>query len=91
VKNAILGLSLTSSWGNGHATTCRGLAARGHEVLFLERNRQWYGQNRHPRREGAHRLVTERRAMGARARQRVLAEHTAAHRAVELERYLAAL
>ena len=37
----ILGLSVTSSWGNGHATTyrglIRGLAARGHRILFLER------------------------------------------------------
>ena len=41
-----LGLSLSSSWGNGHATTyralLRGLAARGHEVLFLERDVPWY-------------------------------------------------
>ena len=34
---AILGLSITSSWGNGHATTYRGLVERGHNVLFLER------------------------------------------------------
>jgi spore maturation protein CgeB len=38
----ILGLSITSSWGNGHATTYRGLVrelvARGHRVLFLERD-----------------------------------------------------
>jgi spore maturation protein CgeB len=38
----ILGLSITSSWGNGHATTyralVRALAGRGHEVLFLERD-----------------------------------------------------
>ena len=36
-----LGLSITSSWGNWHATTYRGLlralAARGHRLLFLER------------------------------------------------------
>ena len=42
----ILGLSITSSWGNGHATTYRGLvqalAARGHDVLFLERDVLWY-------------------------------------------------
>src|SRR5690606_40196193 len=42
----ILGLSITSSWGNGHATTYRGLArelaARGHRVLFLERDVAWY-------------------------------------------------
>jgi spore maturation protein CgeB len=46
----ILGLSITSSWGNGHATTyralVRGLASRGHTVLFLERNAEWYEQNR---------------------------------------------
>jgi spore maturation protein CgeB len=46
----ILGLSITSSWGNGHATTFRGLvrelAARGHDVLFLERDVPWYASNR---------------------------------------------
>ena len=46
----ILGLSITSSWGNGHATTFRGLVrelnARGHRVLFLERDAQWYRDNR---------------------------------------------
>ena len=46
----ILGLSITSSWGNGHATTNRGLvrelSARGHEVLFLERDAEWYASNR---------------------------------------------
>ena len=46
----ILGLSITSSWGNGHATTyrglMRGLAELGHDVLFLERNQPWYEANR---------------------------------------------
>ncbi len=46
----ILGLSITSSWGNGHATTYRGLvrelAARGHDVTFLERDVPWYADNR---------------------------------------------
>jgi spore maturation protein CgeB len=46
----ILGLSITSSWGNGHATTYRGLvrelAIRGHRVLFLERDVKWYANNR---------------------------------------------
>jgi spore maturation protein CgeB len=50
MKIVILGLSITSSWGNGHATTYRGLvrelAARGHDVLFLERDVPWYAQNR---------------------------------------------
>ena len=47
---AILGLSITSSWGNGHATTYRGLVReltrRGHTVLFLERDKPWYASNR---------------------------------------------
>jgi spore maturation protein CgeB len=46
----ILGLSLSSSWGNGHATTyralLRGLAAEGHRVLFLERDVHWYAAQR---------------------------------------------
>jgi spore maturation protein CgeB len=45
-----LGLSLSSSWGNGHATTfralIRGLAAEGHRVLFLERDVPWYAPHR---------------------------------------------
>ncbi|WP_338061603.1 bifunctional glycosyltransferase/UDP-glucuronate decarboxylase [Sphingomonas pollutisoli] len=51
MKLVVLGLSLGSSWGNGHATTFRALlaafAARGHDVLFLEREVPWYA--------GAHR------------------------------------
>jgi spore maturation protein CgeB len=50
MKIVILGLSITSSWGNGHATTFRGLvrelAGRGHEVTFLERDRPWYASQR---------------------------------------------
>jgi spore maturation protein CgeB len=46
----VLGLSLSSSWGNGHATTYRALikalAERGHRVLFLERNVRWYAAHR---------------------------------------------
>ncbi|MEM5789501.1 MAG: glycosyltransferase, partial [Syntrophobacteraceae bacterium] len=46
----ILGLSITSSWGNGHATTYRALirrlVERGHDVLFLERDVPWYAVNR---------------------------------------------
>lgn len=46
----VLGLSITSSWGNGHATTYRalakGLAARGHKVTFLERDVAWYRRHR---------------------------------------------
>jgi spore maturation protein CgeB len=50
MKIIILGLSITSSWGNGHATTYRALVreltARGHDVLFLERDQPWYAENR---------------------------------------------
>jgi len=50
MKLVVLGLSLSSSWGNGHATTFRALlsafAKRGHEVLFLERDVPWYASNR---------------------------------------------
>lgn len=46
----ILGLSLSSSWGNGHATTyralLRGLKRLGHHALFLERDVPWYAQHR---------------------------------------------
>jgi spore maturation protein CgeB len=45
-----LGLSITSSWGNGHATTYRALVRelvhRGHRVLFLERDVPWYAKAR---------------------------------------------
>jgi nucleoside-diphosphate-sugar epimerase/spore maturation protein CgeB len=50
MKLVVLGLSLSSSWGNGHATTYRALlkafAKRGHEILFLERDVPWYRNNR---------------------------------------------
>lgn len=46
----IVGLSLSSSWGNGHATTFRsligGLSALGHAVHFLERDVPWYAEHR---------------------------------------------
>jgi len=55
MKLVVLGLSLGSSWGNGHATTYRALlkafAKRGHDILFLEREVPWYS--------GAHRDLTE--------------------------------
>jgi spore maturation protein CgeB len=50
MRLVVLGLSLSSSWGNGHATTFRALlkafAARGHDILFLERDVPWYRENR---------------------------------------------
>ena len=50
LRIVFFGLSITSSWGNGHATTYRGLVreltARSHDVLFLERDVPWYADNR---------------------------------------------
>jgi nucleoside-diphosphate-sugar epimerase/spore maturation protein CgeB len=55
MKLVVLGLSLGSSWGNGHATTFRALlrafADRGHDILFLEREVPWYA--------GDHRDLTD--------------------------------
>lgn len=46
MKLVVFGLSLSSSWGNGHATTYRALlrafAARDHEVVFYEWDAPWY-------------------------------------------------
>ena len=50
MKIVIFGLSITSSWGNGHATTFRALARalydRGHRIIFYERDVEWYASNR---------------------------------------------
>ena len=50
MRIVVLGLSITSSWGNGHATNYRALLKaldrRGHDVLFLERDVPWYAANR---------------------------------------------
>jgi spore maturation protein CgeB len=47
---AIFGLSISSSWGNGHATIWRGLVraliSNNHKVTFFERNVPYYAQNR---------------------------------------------
>ena len=50
MKLVIFGLTVSSSWGNGHATLwrglCRALAARGHDVVFFERDVPYYAHNR---------------------------------------------
>ena len=50
MRIVFIGLSITSSWGNGHATVYRSLvkalARRGHEVTFLEHDKPWYAGNR---------------------------------------------
>ena len=50
MKIVIYGLAITSSWGNGHATTYRSLAKalarKGHRVHFVEKDVEWYRSNR---------------------------------------------
>ena len=50
MKLAIFGLSVSSSWGNGHATLwrglCKALANRGHRVVFFERDVPYYAAAR---------------------------------------------
>jgi spore maturation protein CgeB len=50
MKITIFGLSITSSWGNGHATTfralCQALHRRGHRIVFFEHDVEWYENNR---------------------------------------------
>jgi spore maturation protein CgeB len=50
MKITVFGLSITSSWGNGHATTFRALLQalnrRGHRIVFFEHNLEWYQNNR---------------------------------------------
>ncbi|MBV9873115.1 MAG: glycosyltransferase [Verrucomicrobia bacterium] len=50
MRLVVFGLTISSSWGNGHATLWRGLgralADRGHEMAFFERDVSYYSQNR---------------------------------------------
>ena len=50
MKIVVYGLTITSSWGNGHATTYRSLlkalARRGHTIHFIEKDVEWYQNNR---------------------------------------------
>ncbi|MFN7141006.1 MAG: glycosyltransferase [Limisphaerales bacterium] len=50
MKIVIFGLTVSSSWGNGHATLWRGLIKaliqRGHRIVFFERDVPYYAQHR---------------------------------------------
>ena len=50
MKFVIFGLTISSSWGNGHATLWRGLSKaliqRGHEIIFYERDVPYYAEMR---------------------------------------------
>jgi spore maturation protein CgeB len=46
----VFGLTISSAWGNGHATLwrglCRALGARGHRITFFERDVPYYAAHR---------------------------------------------
>jgi len=50
MKLVIFGLTISSSWGNGHATLwralCNALAAQGHKITFFERDVTYYSNHR---------------------------------------------
>lgn len=50
MKIVVFGLTITSAWGNGHATTYRSLLRamkrRGHRIEFVEKDVEWYRKNR---------------------------------------------
>ncbi len=50
MKIVVFGLTISSSWGNGHATLwralCSALAERGHNVVFFERDVEYYASTR---------------------------------------------
>lgn len=50
MKLVIFGLTVSSSWGNGHATLwrglCQALGRRGHQVVFFEKDVPYYAMHR---------------------------------------------
>lgn len=50
MKLVVFGLTISSSWGNGHATLwrglCRALAGRGHAIVFFEHDVPFYALHR---------------------------------------------
>jgi spore maturation protein CgeB len=50
MKLVLFGLTISSSWGNGHATLWRGLiralSRQGHSVVFFEKDVPYYAQHR---------------------------------------------
>lgn len=50
MRIVIFGLTISSSWGNGHATIwrslCHALASRGNEIIFFEKDVSYYASHR---------------------------------------------
>ncbi len=72
MKIVVFGLTISSSWGNGHATLwrglCRALVRRGHRVVFFERDVPYYATQRDLTEMRGLELVLYDRWEGARAR-----------------------
>lgn len=64
MKLVVFGLTVSSSWGNGHATLWRGLIAAlgrlGCETVFFERDQPWYAEHRDLTQPAGGRLVLYR-------------------------------
>jgi len=77
MKIVIFGLTISSSWGNGHATLwrglCKALARAHHEVVFFERDVPYYAGARdfYEMEYGELILYTEWRAVAARAAKEI--------------------
>lgn len=61
MRMVIFGLTVSSSWGNGHATIwralCGALARGGHNVTFFERDVSYYAQHRDLQRTEGYDLI----------------------------------
>lgn len=61
MKLVIFGLTVSSSWGNGHATIwralCRALGRQGHRITFFERDVSYYAQHRDLQKTDGYELV----------------------------------
>ena len=61
MRLVVFGLTVSSSWGNGHATLwrglCRALAGRGHQVTFFERDVSYYATHRDLRQPPGYELL----------------------------------
>ncbi|CCD99965.1 glycosyltransferase [Bradyrhizobium sp. STM 3809] len=64
MKIVIFGLTISSSWGNGHATLWRGLCKNliraGHDVVFFEHDVPYYADNRDMAELAGGRLILSR-------------------------------
>jgi spore maturation protein CgeB len=83
MRLVIFGLTVSSSWGNGHATIwrglCRALARHGHQVSFFERDVPYYAAHRDLQNTDTYQLIlySSWKGIEARAREAVAAADAA--------------